>query len=217
MRSKKKAVSGAVKVSDVIFGTLVHDATATVVAEQGMVVLKVADDPQPFFLPEGVVLPASAYGEEVNITIRDITREVILELGEDDFYEEDLESDARLMPVDNWSQVKSLYEEAKIRTITRNSKSFSTCLAGVALSCVCAFLLRKGFSFTEVCYAGIVGGVLLAAVCMIKSIRELFTVLKSETLCDSVNNCINITTGCTNLNGGIRIPSSQRNDWREGA
>lgn len=216
MRKKKKAVSGVVRVNDVIFGTLVHDTVATVVAEQGIVMLKVADDPQPFFLPEGIVLPASAYGEEVDITVRDLTHEVILELGEDDFYEEELENNPKLMPVDNWSELKSLYDEAKVSTLTRNSKSFSTCLAGVLLAVVCAFLLRKGFSFYEACYAGIAIGVVLAVVCLVKPIRELFSVLRSDTLCDSANNCINMTNGRTNLNGGLIIPQSMRNEWQGG-
>lgn len=210
---KKKVKGNYLRDPDVIFGTLVHDSTATIVAEQGLVMLKVADDPQPFFLPEGVVLPAEAYGETVDVTIRNITHEVVQELGEDDIYEDELEDNPKLMAVDQWGEVKRLLEECKLRTITKNSKSFSTCLAGLALCLVSGYLLMRGFLVPEICYGGMAVGAIAAIVCIIKPIRQLLFTLNTKTICDGANNWINVETGKTNLNGGLQIPSSQMNDW----
>lgn len=205
---KPKPAGNYLRVPDIIFKTIVHDEVAQVVAEQGMVVLKVADDPQPYFLPAGVNLPASVFGEEIVVTIRDITHEVIVDLEENDIREEELENNQKYLPVDNWGEVKRIFEERKLQLITRNTRAFSTCIAGVALAAVSTVLANKGFFLGNLCYFGTVLGVIIAAVCVVKPIRQLFSILNTNVICDYENNFINLDTGVTSLNGGIQIPMS---------
>lgn len=196
----------AIHASDVVFGALVRDETATVVAEQGIVVLKVDGDSQPYFLPAGIKLGHEAYGQEVDITIRNITQEVILELGEDDIYESDLEKDERLMPVDDWQEVKELFNELKIQLFTQNIKVVSTFFSGILLSVVCSVLLKSGFRYTLPLYAGIPLGILISLGFGLRPIIKLIRRLNSKVICDAANNYINVETGKTNMNGGMVIP-----------
>lgn len=203
-RSKLK--TSFVKDNDVIFGTLVHDTSATIVAEQGVVLLKVDGDPKPYFLPDGVRVPSESYGQTVNVTVRGITHEVVLDLGEDDIYEEDLENNPKLMPVEDWSEIKQLLEECKIRELTKESKAFSTCIAGIALCVVSSVLLSKGFDYRILCYTGILLGILVAIVFGLRPIFNLIRSLNTHVICDSADNYINVETGKTNMNGGMQFP-----------
>lgn len=207
-RKHKKAEERipAIRASDVIFGTLVRDETATVVAEQGIVVLKVEGDAHPYFLPAGIKLTHEAYGQEVDITIRNITQEVILELEEDDIYEADLEKDTRLMPVDDWFEVKELFNELKIQLFTQNIKVVSNFFSGILLSVVCGVLLKFGFRYTIPLYAGIPLGILVSFGFGLRPIIKLIRQLNSKVICDAANNYINVETGKTNMNGGMIIP-----------
>lgn len=203
---KPKVAVPFLKDEDVVFGTLVEDVTATIVAEQGLVVLKVEGDPQPFFLPPGLTLTHEAYGQQVNITVRGITHEVVLELGEDDIYEDELEANSKLMPVENIEEIKQLLEECKIRELTTETKAFSTCIAGIALSIVSAVLLRGGFQYPQLCYGGIPLGIVIALVFGIRPIKKLLRSMNTHIICDSANNYINVETGKTNMNGGMQFP-----------
>lgn len=207
-RKHKKAKERvpAIHASDVVFGTLVRDEMATVVAEQGIVVLKVDGDPHPYFLPAGIKLGHEAYGQEVDITIRNITQEVILELGEDDIYESDLEKDERLMPVDEWQEVKELFNELKIQLFTQNIKVVSTFFSGILLSVVCGVLLKSGFRYTLPLYVGLPLGILISLGLGLRPIIKLIRQLNSKVICDAANNYINVETGKTNMNGGMIIP-----------
>lgn len=206
MKKKAKATVPNVRDTDVQFGTLVRDVTATVVAEQGMVVLKVEGDPNPYFLPAGVVLSAETYGTQVEITVREVTHEVVLELGEDDIYERDLEEDNRLMPVSSASEVKQLLEECKIRQITKDAKAFSTCIAGIALAIVGAVLYRRGFQYPMVALLAVPAGVLTALLFGVRPCIRLVRSLNTHIISDCANNYIDVETGKTNMNGGMMLP-----------
>lgn len=206
---KKAKPSGKyIRIPDVIFKTLVHDELATVVAEQGIVMLKVNGDPQPYFLPAGVSLPASVFGQDIEIIVRDITHEAILDLQENDIREEDLGDNPKYLPVDQWSELERILEERKIRLVTKNTRAFSTCLAGVLFAVVSTVLANSNFILGRLCYIGTVIGVLIAAICLVKPIKQLFSIMDVNTICDGENNFVNLETGITNLNGGIQIPVS---------
>lgn len=189
---------------DVIFGTLIRDVTTQVIAEQGVVILFDKETGKTYLPP--IFIPHEYFGEEIKITVRDITNEVILEQGEDDFYEEDLVGNSKIMPVDNWHEIKNLVDECKMRVINKNSTSAATAIAGFALSAVCFVLLRKGFFMPSILYVGTVLGILLGILCGIRPTVRLVQALRSEIIWDSAGNYININTGETNLNGGMKIP-----------
>lgn len=206
-KKKHKRQAGAIYARDVIFGTLVHDAEAKVVAEQGIVFLYVKEAGHPYLLPDGVYIGYEDYGTEVDVTIRDITDEIILELGEDDFYEQEADMDDRLLLVDNWHEVQELYNECKIQAFTRNAKSISTFFAGLVLSGVCAWLyLKPDFPFPIVPLVGVPVGLLLAVFMGLIPTISLIQRLNTKVICDGANNYINVETGETNLNGGMTIP-----------
>lgn len=208
-KKKTKKNLGIIKAPNVVFGTLVHNALATVVAEQGMVMLKVDGASHPYFLPEGLVLGHEYFGEEVEVTIRNITDEVILELEEDDIFEEDLEDNSKLIPVDNWHEVKELFNECKIQAFTKNAKALSTFIAGIALTIVGAWLHARGdFPYPIVPVICIPLGVVLAVFCGLMPTIGLLKQLNTDKIWDGAGNWINVETGETNLNGGTQIPIS---------
>lgn len=205
-RKNKSAQLGAVKAPNVIFGTLVRDVNARVIAEQGMVVLKVEGESAPYFLPEGVVLDHQYFGEELTVTIRGITGEVILELGEDDIYEEDLAQNSKLIPVDNWHEVKELFNEQKIQAFTRNAKALSTFIAGIVLTAVSGWLCAVGdFPYPIIPILGIPLGIFLSIGCGLLPTIGLIKQLNTDVIWDGAGNWINVETGETNLNGGTVI------------
>lgn len=202
--------SRVLKAGNVIFGTLIHEATATIVAEQGMVVLHVKGDDNVYFPPAGVYLPNEVYGSEVSILIRNITKEVILEPAEDDIYEEDLYNNDKLVPVDDWDAIDTLLNECKIRAFNRHAKSLSTCIAGILFSVVCFILHLKGFvlPFAPMIpmYTGIALGLLVAFFFGIKPFTQLVHNMSTTIICDSQKNYIDTATGRTNMNGGMTLP-----------
>lgn len=210
-KKKTKTNLGIIKAPNVVFGTLVHNAHATVVAEQGMVMLKVAGAGHPYFLPEGLVLGHEYFGEEVEVTIRNITDEVILELGEDDIYEEDMEKNSKLVPVDNWHEVKELFNECKIQAFTKNAKALSTFVAGLAMAGIGTWLhLRGDFPYPVVPVIGMVLGPILAIGFGLLPTIGLLKQLNTSVIWDGAGNWIDVETGETNLNDGAPV---RVNEW----
>lgn len=200
-----------VKAKDVVFATLVHNEDMTVVAEQGVVLLQSNETGEPYMLPPGLVLPAQAYGQECSVTVRDLTKEVVLNPGEDDIFEEDLskKGNEKVMPVDHWNDILTLMDELKLESITRSLTSAGTVVSGVLLCGVATWLYAETeFAFTPLCILGIIGG-FLAVVFSVYSLVKNFGSADSKIIQDSAGNYINLDTGKTNMNGGMKIPIKQ--------
>ena len=72
-KRKKKVSATTVEAKGVVFGVLVHDETATIVAEQGVVMLQSDETKQMYNMPAGVPVNADMYGQQCDITVRDMT------------------------------------------------------------------------------------------------------------------------------------------------
>lgn len=215
-RRKKGNTSGSpvVQVKDVTFAIQVRDDKAVIHAEQGVVVLVVNDIDEEsggtftkaYGLPAGVPINAEMFGQEVDITIRDLTDEVILELGEDDVYEEELQQDESLMAIDSVDDLEEIYNERKIQMFTKLAGTLGTFVAGCALAGFCYWLLGKDFHFEFLLYPGMVAGILLGVLFgLVPCVRGLRS-LSSKIVMDKVGNWVNMETGKSNLDGGIVIP-----------
>lgn len=208
-RRKSKARADAIVVSDVVFGTLVHDEVAVIHAEQGIVVLMSKEDGHAYPVPAGIPIKADLFGQEVDITVRDITGEVILELASDDYYEDDLKHEDDLLLVESTLDLEEIYNERKIQLFTRMAGLLSTFVGGCTLTGMCIWLLGKPFPFTYLLYAGIVAGVSLGIIFgLVPSFRG-FRKLSSKYVADNVGNWVNMETGQTNLNGGMILPTKK--------
>lgn len=214
-RKAKGSRKNAIKVDDVVFATLVHDEKATIVASEGRIGLVVQPDPEAegpaqgtrvFLPPQGVRITAEMFDQEVDITVRDITEEVILQLGEDDYYEDELEQDSRLMAVESTDDLQELYNEKKIQLFSKLAGTASTLVSGCLLSFVSVRMLGREFPFPPLLYVGAVAGVTLGILFGVIPCFKIFRHLSSKWVVDCENNYINMETGSTNLNGGMRLP-----------
>lgn len=201
------SASSAIVVPDVIFALEIHDVTARLVFEHGIPILLV--DNMPYRVPGGIQIPTDANGTDVDVTIRNITNEVILNQGEDDYYEDDLSSDDRLFPIESTDDLEEIYNERKIQLFSKLGGSISTFFGGLFLCLACLLLKRREFFLPVILDAGIVAGitlgVILGAIPVVRGVRGL----SSRFVADCAGNWVNMDTGETNLNGGIRIPKGK--------
>ena len=204
---KGKAKVVAIFAKDVVFKTLIHVENATIVAEQGMVMLYGEESKKVYRVPSGIMLPAGMYGSTLEIIVRNITEEVVLERGEDDVFEEELslKGSEKFMPVDNWNDILTLMDERKIQVLTKAFTAVGTAVAGVSLAGVCAYLYTAGFKFPFVGVAGFAVGCVVAA----HAVYNAFTKFKqadTKVIADGEGNYVNLDTGMTNMNGGMQLP-----------
>ena len=207
--AKRKHKTPHLLAKDVVFGTMVRNSKAMIVAQQGIVLLAELETDEPYFMPSGVFVPYELYNTEVEIVIRDISHEVILELNSDDYYEDDLEKDERIMPVDEWDEIEELYIEKKLQLLTKSMPQFSTIVSGIILAGVCIYLLFKEFLNPIFLVAGVTLGVVVSIFAGILPAVRVFKKLNSNIIVDGAGHYIDMKTGRTNLNGGMRIPLKQ--------
>lgn len=209
----KKRNRVAIKADNVVFGVLVHDEPATVVCEHDIVRLCSNIDGSPYAFPPDFVVTPQMYGEEVDITIRDITNEVILEQGSNDFYEDELERDERLMLIETVDDLQELYNEKKIKMFMGAGKRVSTIIAGLVLSAVCIWFIKKGgFPFPIVVNIGAYVGIAVAAALGVVPLFKTLRYLNSDYIVDEIGSYVNMKTGKSNLNGGMTFRMSKRED-----
>ncbi len=204
---KKGKQRKAVRAKDVVFATLVHDEKATVIVQGGVTMLQV--NGKPYRLPDGLSLPPEAHGESCTVTIRSITDEVILELGENDVYEDELDDKGYedVMPVDQWDEVLTLMDETKLKKITRAGGAIGTFISAVVLVVVSLYLrLKTDFRPVWALDLGLVAGVVIGLFFGLFKAIPLFTCADCKVLVDRNGNYINLDTGRTSLNGGMRLP-----------
>ena len=196
--------------NNVVFGTLVHEYDAVICAEQGIVVLHVPSTGKVYLLPGGVSIDSSAFGSEVGIIVRDVTDSVVLEKGPDDYTESELEDNPNILAIDSWDEVEKIIDETKLQELSRNSKSISTLISGIALTIAGAILWKKGFFIPLACLASILAGMSIAvfvgAIPLVKMIRRL----NSDIMFDANDNWVNVKTGETSLNEGMRFAVESR-------
>lgn len=211
MAKKRKT---AIVVPDVTFGTLVHDEVATITGEQGITMLQVkyeGEDGKSHYVaypvPAGVAITADMYDQVVDITIRDITNEVILELGDDDYYEDGISGEDDLMVVESTNDLEEIYNEKKIQLFTRMAGTLSTFVGGCALTGISIWLLGKPFPFPILLYGGAIAGVTLGVLFGLVPSFKGFRRLSSKYVSDRKGNWVNMETGRTNLNGGMVLPT----------
>ena len=207
-KKKESRKLNAIRAGDVVFTTLVHDEQATIVAEQGMVMLFSEESQKVYRLPSGVTFPYEAYGESVTITVRNITDEVILELDEDDIYEADLSKKAndKKMPVDNWHDVVTLMDERRLQIVMKAFQDVGTFVAGIVLSVFCYWLTTTEFQLMFLSWLGLVVGIVIAGVGGLVPAIKHFRQSTTKVIADGAGNHINLDTGKTNMNGGMMIP-----------
>jgi len=204
---KKGKRKKAIQAKGVVFATLVHDEKATVVVQGGVVMLQV--NGKPYRLPDGLSLPPEAHGESCTVTIRSITDEVILELGENDVYEDELDDKGYedVMPVDQWNEVLTLMDETKLKKITAAGAAVGTFISAAILAGVSLYLrLKTDFRPTWALDLGLVAGVVIGVFFGLVKAIPMFTCADCKVLADKEGNYINLDTGRTNLNGGMRLP-----------
>lgn len=205
-KRKKKVSATTVEAKGVVFGVLVHDETATIVAEQGVVMLQSDTTKQIYNMPAGVPVNADMYGQQCDITVRDMTGEVILERGEDDIYEEDLQKDERLMAVESTSDLEEIYNETKIRLFTKLAGLVGTFVGGIGLAGFCYWLSLREFPYPVLLYALIPVGAVLGVACGLVPCVSTLRKLSSNIVSDEAGNYVNMKTGRSNLNGGMTLP-----------
>lgn len=193
-----------------IFGTLMHEYTAVIRAEQGVECLHVPEVNKVYLVPAGVSLDPSVYGTEVDILVRAVTDEVILERGPDDYTEQELENNSNILAIDTWDEVESLLDELKLQEISKNSKAISTALAGLVLSGVGLWLWRSGFMYPAVCLAAVPLGLLISVFGGLRYVLRMIRRLKSDIITDAYGNWVNVRSGKSSINGGMTFNTESR-------
>ncbi len=197
----------AVYANDVTFATLVHNENMTIVADQGMFLLQSEETGKLYFLPTGLQLNYQAIGKSCSAIIRDMSKEVILEPGPNDIYEEDLhkKENTSVMPVDEWNDILTLMDELKLESITSSLTSLVSMVGGIALSAVSCWLTTTQFFLKILCY-GTVGLGIVVAVLGALGFYKKFRCANAKVIVDKNKNYINLDTGMSSLNGGMIIP-----------
>ena len=197
----------AVQAKESVFVTTVSVYDAHVICTSVRPLLKVPGIDQPFMFPSGIQVSDEAHGEPVTIYVRDLTREVILELDKNDVLEADLESVKGATPISGWEDVSELLAETKLKLFYQASKRFFNVVSGACLSAACLyFKLRGGFPIPYIPEVGILFGVVFSVVTGVVPVTRSLLALRSNILMDAKGSYIDTDTGNTNMNGSMKMP-----------
>lgn len=210
-KSKRKQSSKVVNAPDVTFATLIHDEPMTVVGAQDTVLLQSNVSGKPYFLPSDIRLGKGAIGQQCTVYVREITNEVISRPGKNDVYEEELSrpENSNVMPIDSWDDVLTLMDELKLKKVTGAMIQLVNALGGLLLIAVSCWLLTTDFFLKPALYATLAVGVIVLCWAIWKMMRGVVC-LNSKVIMDGQGRYINLDTGKSNLNGGMKIPIKQQ-------
>ena len=200
-------VRGVIDVPDVTFATLVYDDEVTVMMQQGIILLRSNTTGKPYLLPKNVVLPAEAVGAVVTVPIRNITNEVLDDVGDDDIYEQQLEYKEDIVPIDNWDEVMTLLDDTKLKRVSKVAGAIANIISGLALAADSTIFQRN--NLIEPAWLLIIGQVVGLLICMglgVPTTVSAISSMNSHVLRDRCGNYIDVETGRTSLNGGMKIP-----------
>lgn len=202
--SRKSGV--AILAKDVIFGLLIHQEDGEIHSMQGVTRILLKESGTLIAPPRKIVLLPQMHGEEVTVIIRDLTGEIILERGPDDYYESELEKNENVMALESVADLEELFTECKFKVYSKIFKQASTIISGAVLAALCVYLGKVGFIIPWVIIPltvlAIVLAVLAGIVPLVRSIRLMCTPI----LQDIEGNLVNMETGATTLNGGTKLP-----------
>lgn len=201
---------GVIVAEDVTFATMIHQSDMHVRVQQGVVLLQDDQTGKPYLLPPGLVLSAAAKDEPCSAYIRDMTNEVLMERGVNDILEDELSlpKNEDVMPVDNWDEVLTLMDEIKLKKVTSTLLQLVNIIGGLLLCGVAVWLSQTEFFLTYAVYAAAFLGFGVFAWGLYRAVQE-GSCVNSKVISDKHGKYINLDSGKSNLNGGMKIPMSQ--------
>ncbi len=191
-KSKQKPPRNAIVLEDVVFKLGVQDVKGTIHGQQGVTCF--ISEEEKLVIPLTFSVPLEMYEEEVTACVRTCDESLVLEMGEDDVYIDDLDEEEGEVDVTNPSVISEMFEEQKLRVLPQ-------VIMGVVytIGCLIAFivtLLLKVPLFPYVCIIACIG-----VWCLIWSIKW-YSQLNKSIAYDANGNWIDMETGRTSLNGG---------------
>ena len=205
--TKAKREDTRLAINDVILKTLVVEKRANLLYNDGIMLIVTQDGNKPYFLPHGINIHESKSGCELGVYIRTLTDEVILDLGKDDILEgsEFKEKRKKVVLLDDWEEVESLYAERKVEAIKRGFARIGTLIAGLLLAVVGVYIYLDGSTFGTVSLTlGVLGLFYGVHSGLLKSIK-CFKEANANIIVDGAGNWVNMDNCCSSLNGGISV------------
>ena len=205
--TKAKRDNTRLVLNDVVLKTLVVEKRANLLYNDGIMLIVTQDGNKPYFLPHGINIHESKSGCELGVYIRTLTDEVILDLGKDDIFEgsEFKEKRKKVVLLDDWEEVESIYAERKVEAIKSGFARIGTFVSGILLAIVCGYIYFDGSIFGTVSITlGILGCLYGVYSGLLKSIK-CFKEANASIIVDSAGNWVNMDNGCSSLNGGISV------------
>lgn len=191
-RSKHKPPKNAIVLGDVVFKLGIRIVRGVIHGQQGMAVFICEEEgiaePLPFFPP------IEAYDNEATSYIRTYDKSIVLELGRDDKFIEDIDSNRGEIDVTDPQLIASLFEKQKLRIIPDVLSGLgTTVITGVvALIMLLTSLPRFPFMVVPACIS--IWGAFWTLSC--------YKHLSRPVAYDARGNWINLDTGKTSLNDG---------------
>lgn len=207
MGQKKRG--GCIEAKDVAFCTLIHDDIGLVVAEQDVVMIQTQSDRQMRNPPDGINLLPEHYGKKFDLIVRDATDEIILDAGADDCREEDLTEKSRRLAITSTQDLEELFQERKVQSFTKSAASISTAVAGLVLAIAGAWLYGHEFFIPYLALACVPAGVALGLLFGVLPLWQLIRRLNCDIIVDCNGRWVNMKTGRSNINGGMRFPTGR--------
>lgn len=190
------------------FVTLVRNIDGKVTPWNGMIVLHDVENNKPYSLPVGVTMPLEMYGEPISFLVRLVTEEVILELGPQDMLLEDYdESDEKIIAVDNYFELEQTLAELKADSFGKMTKYLYNIVGGFCLVFACFYARNSPVIPAPFLLASTILGVFGAIFRGVIPTVKFISSFSSSRLYDCTGHYVDVETGKSNMNGGMRFPN----------
>lgn len=198
----------ALIIPDTEFATLIEDREVILTGQDGIPFLFDTGNGEAYRLPPGIDVNPQTFGHTYSATVRKITGEVIFERGDDDIYEQELSHAGNecITLVDSWDDLKAVVDDLKIKRITRGVSAVGGAFSGALLMVLSFWFLIKGFNPWYLSNIGMFIGLTCFIYEGFFQAISSFRRVSSNVIGDELGNYINVETGMTNMNGGMRIP-----------
>ena len=207
--TKAKRDSKAITLRNNEFAILVREVSGTIVDVHGMYAFH-SDDGKLYRLPGDISFDTEAVGKRCNSYVRDITEECVITLAPNDVLEEDINKSERYIAVDYLPEIEELmYEQKADIFMSLLNKRGINILGGLLLAAVGYYFTCVGFVYEIVPPLVLLLGALIAVCTGILPLLRGITKLNASVLRDRKGNIIDIESGYTSLNGGMRLPRNK--------
>lgn len=191
-KSKQKAPRNVIVLGDIVFKLGVREVSGVIRGQQGLTCF--ISEEEGLAIPLSFNVPIEMYDEEVTAWVRTSDNSLVLELGADDVYVEELNPEDGEVDVTDPSVISDMFEEQKLRVVPQVITGIAYTLGAIVIAIIVALLKLPLFPALAIPACLGAWGLGWSA--------KWYSQLNRSIAYDAVGNWIDLSTGSTSLNDG---------------